>query len=136
MSSEPTTGPAPSTAGADGTHDSVTVRAPKGLRGALVRFRIMAFATGVLLAFMATIGIPYRLIASPDPLPTWYSVGWMLHGWLYVAYVAVSLDLVFRLRWHLGKALLILLAGTVPYMSFVAERYVSKRVEPLLEPSS
>ena len=46
--------------------------------------------------------------------------------------MAVTLDLVFRLRWHLGRAILILLAGTIPFMSFVAERYVTKRVRPLL----
>lgn len=106
----------------------------KGLSGALSRFRIMAFVTGVVLATMTVIGLPYRYIFLPegqDPAE-WYSFGWLAHGWLYIAYVAVTLDLVFRLRWHVGRALLILLAGTIPFMSFVAERYVTRRVEPII----
>lgn len=108
--------------------DRITVVAPKGLAGALLRFRVMAFVTGVVLAFMTCVGLPFLKTAAP----TVYSVGWMAHGWLYIAYVAVTLDLVFRLRWHLGRALLIMLAGTVPFMSFVAERYVTKRVQPII----
>lgn len=106
----------------------------KALSGALTRFRIMAFITGVLLAFMTVIGLPYAklLIGEGQDPAAWYSLGWVAHGWLYIAYVAVTLDLVFRLRWHVGRALLIALAGTVPFMSFVAERYVSHRVEPII----
>lgn len=110
-----------------------TVRPVKGLSGALTRFRIMAFVTGVLLAVM-TFGLFYRygVVGRENDPPTWYSIGWMLHGWFYVAYVAVGLDLVFRMRWNLFKALLILVAGTIPFMSFVAERWVTNRVKPLL----
>lgn len=107
------------------------VVAAKGLGGALTRFRIMAFVTGVVLATMVFVGMPLKAIQDPDP--SWYAVGWMAHGWLYIAYVAVTLDLVFRLKWHLGRALLIMLAGTVPLMSFVAERYVTTRVQPIID---
>ncbi len=105
----------------------------KGLAGALLRFQVMAFITGVLLAVMTVIGLPYKYLL--DGSAEWYSVGWIAHGWLYIAYVIVSLDLVFRMKWHLGRALLIVLAGTVPFMSFVAERWVTRRVKPLLEAS-
>lgn len=108
--------------------------APKGLAGALTRFRVMAFVTGVVLAFMTVVGLPFKYVFDGQAL--WYTIGWQAHGWLYIVYVAVSLDLVFRLRWHLGRALLILIAGTIPFMSFVAERYVTKRVEPMLQPES
>ncbi len=108
--------------------------APKGLPGALTRFRVMAFVTGVVLAFMTVVGLPFKYVLGESA--TWYSIGWMAHGWLYVAYVAVSLDLVFRLKWHLGRAVLILLAGTIPFMSFVAERWVTKRVQPLIDQES
>lgn len=117
---------------AAGSH-GVSSRSAKGLSGALSRFRFMAFVTGVVLATMTVIGLPYRLMASEgQELAAWYSFGWMAHGWLYIAYVAVTLDLVFRLRWHVGRALLIVLAGTIPFMSFVAERYVTRRVEPII----
>ena len=106
----------------------------KGLSGALTRFRVMAFVTGVVLATMTVIGLPYAKLIVPDGQDpaAWYSFGWMAHGWLYIAYVAVTLDLVFRLRWHVGRALLIILAGTIPFMSFVAERYVTRKVDPII----
>jgi integral membrane protein len=125
--------PAPASAAADAAEHTAPAP-PKGLSGALTRFRIMAFTTGVVLAFMTCIGMPYKFITQETT--TWYSLGWMAHGWLYIAYVAVTLDLVFRLRWHLGRALLILLAGTIPFMSFVAEHYVTKRVRPMLAAAS
>ncbi len=105
---------------------------PKGLSGALTRFRVMAFVTGVVLAFMTVVGLPFKYVFHGQAL--WYTLGWQAHGWLYLIYVAVTLDLVFRLRWHLGRAVLILLAGTIPFMSFVAERYVTKRVAPMIPP--
>lgn len=106
----------------------------KGLSGALLRFQVMAFVTGVLLGFMTVVGLPFKYLLGETA--GWYTVGWLAHGWLYIAYVAVALDLVFRLKWHLGKALLILLAGTIPFMSFVAERWVTNRVRPLLDSAS
>lgn len=107
----------------------LSVVAPKGLPGALTRYRVMAYLTGVVLATMTCLLVVKMITSS---VPGWYSVGWMAHGWLYIAYVAVTLDLVFRLKWHLGRAVLIMLAGTVPFMSFVAERYVTKRVQPIV----
>lgn len=102
-----------------------------GLSAALTRYRVMAFVTGVVLATMTVVGLPYKYVFHESAV--WYSIGWMAHGWLYIIYVAVGLDLVFRMRWSLGKALLLVLAGTIPFMSFVAERWVTKQVRPLLD---
>ncbi len=99
---------------------------PKALSSALLRYRVMAYVTGVLLGFMTVVGLPYKYLMDGDA--AWYSVGWMLHGWAYILYVAVALDLVFRLRWDLLRALGVVLAGTIPFMSFVAERRVSRAV--------
>jgi len=90
----------------------------------------MAYVTGVLLGFMTVVGLPYKYIYGGDA--AWYGIGWMLHGWAYVAYVAVALDLVFRMRWALHRALAVVLAGTIPFMSFVAERKVTRSVESQL----
>lgn len=133
--------PSDSEAASETTRGQVSVgqhggssRSAKGLSGALKRFRFMAFVTGVVLATMTVIGLPYAKLLVPDGQEpaAWYSFGWMAHGWLYIAYVAVTLDLVFRLRWHVGRALLIALAGTIPFMSFVAERYVTRKVDPII----
>ncbi len=91
----------------------------------------MAYVTGVLLGFLTVVGLPYKYLLDGDA--SWYAVGWMLHGWAYIIYVAFALDLVFRLRWSLLRALGVVLAGTIPFMSFVAERRVTHAVDAILE---
>jgi integral membrane protein len=108
----------------------MTAANPRGLSGALTRYRVMAYVTGVLLAFMTVVGLPYKYLFGGDAV--WYGIGWMLHGWVYIVYVAVALDLVFRMRWSLGRALAVVLAGTIPFMSFVAERKVTHSVAAAL----
>lgn len=100
----------------------MSASSPNALQGALFRFRVMAYITGVLLATMTIV-----LISRTEP--AWYGIGWMLHGWAYIAYVAVALDLVFRLRWGLLPALALVAAGTIPFMSFVAERKATGSVQ-------
>ncbi len=104
----------------------MSASSPKNVSAALTRYRVMAYITGVLLAFMTVVGLPYKFFVGGDPV--WYAMGWMFHGWAYIIYVAVSLDLVFRLRWDLVRALGVVLAGTIPFMSFVAERRVTRAV--------
>jgi integral membrane protein len=110
---------------------AMSERALRGLPGALVRYRIMAYFTGVLLAFMTVVGLPYKYLFDGDPAG-WYAVGWIGHGWAYILYVAFALDLVFRMRWNLLAALGVVLAGTIPFMSFVAEYRVRRSVEARL----
>jgi integral membrane protein len=54
------------------------------------------------------------------------------HGWLYLAYVIASVDLWMRTRLPAGRMVLVVLAGTVPGMSFVAERWVTARLRPMI----
>ena len=102
----------------------------KNVTAALTRYRVMAYTTGFALAFMTVVGLPYKFIVGGHPI--WYAMGWMFHGWAYIIYVAVALDLIFRLRWDLLRALAVVLAGTIPFMSFVAERRVTRAVEAKL----
>jgi integral membrane protein len=90
--------------------------------GALLRYRVMAWVTGVVLATSCLIGLSFEPWAVGDPVRQWL---WTAHGWLYVLYVAVSFHLSVTARWSIVKTLLMLLAGTVPLMSFVAERRVA-----------
>ncbi len=81
----------------------------------------MAYVTGVVLALGALTGLsfwPWYVGEGPA------GVLWTAHGWLYVLYVVAAFHLSYQLRWRPGKTVLVLLAGTVPFMSFVAERRV------------
>lgn len=89
--------------------------------GAYKRFQVMAWVTGALLAFMTVVGLPWKYILGNEG-STWYAVGWQLHGFLYMAYLVTVIDLAIRAKWAPGRTVLVALAGTIPFMSFVFER--------------
>ncbi len=93
--------------------------------GVLTRYRVMAWVTGVLLLVLVFVAMPLKYIGDDDRL---VAVVGVMHGWLYMAYLVTAFMLAYRLRWSLGRTVLLLLAGTVPFMSFVAERRVVHEV--------
>jgi integral membrane protein len=95
------------------------------LGGALTRFRVMAIVTGTGLVILTFVGIPLQIWADND---TVVAIVGTAHGYLYLVYLAVTADLGLRLRWPLLRMLLIAIAGTVPFCSFIAERKVTARV--------
>ena len=123
-----------------------TTAAPRGLppksRSALTRYRVLAWATGVFLLLL-TLHVVIQLIqwrrdggaySAAEGLGTWIpgADAWVpiTHGYLYLVYVVVAVDLWFRTRLPLVPMVGVVLAGTVPCMSFVAERWVTHRLEP------
>lgn len=114
------------------------------LSAALRRYRFLAYATGVFLVLL-TVHVLVQVQQSADQdipyseatgLGAWIPGGdvWIpaTHGWLYLAYVIASVDLWMRTRLPAGRMLLVVLAGTVPVMSFVAERWVTGRLRPMI----
>ncbi|NLT57124.1 MAG: DUF3817 domain-containing protein [Actinomycetales bacterium] len=91
---------------------------------ALTRFRVLAYVTGVFLLLL-TLNMVLKYGLDREGLGDWIAVG---HGWLYLAYVLVAVDLWLRTRLPASRMILVVLAGTVPAMSFVAERWVSHRL--------
>jgi len=92
----------------------------ESVRGALLRFRVMAFVVGVtLLLFCVAIIRKYAFDAGSDTLIA------QAHGFLFMIYALLSLDLAFRMRWGLGRMAFMVVAGMVPFLSFVAEHKVS-----------
>jgi integral membrane protein len=51
------------------------------------------------------------------------------HGLLYMVYVFATANLGFKMRWSPGRMVAVMLAGVVPFLSFWAERKVSRQVE-------
>jgi len=101
----------------------------KGLSGAFLRYRIMAWVTGVVLAALTVwlvVGYGFLDYANTESKPGLYSLLWMLHGWLYVVYLIVGVDLAFRVRYSVLRTIAILVAGTIPFASFFAEALVHK----------
>ncbi|MGZ4593672.1 MAG: DUF3817 domain-containing protein [Actinomycetes bacterium] len=91
------------------------------MSSALTRYRVMAWVTGVLLLVLVFVAMPLKYIGNNGTL---VSIVGVAHGWLYMVYLVTAFWLAYRRRWAPVKTILVLLAGTVPFMSFVAERRV------------
>ena len=101
--------------------------------GAYKRFQVMAWVTGTILAFMTVVGLPYKYLLGHDGA-LWYQLGWQFHGFLYMVYLVTVLDVAIRARWTPGRTILVALAGTIPFMSFVFERRITHQLQHAEEP--
>ena len=99
------------------------------IRGALLRYRVMAYLVGVLLVVLVLIGMPLKYLADNGSVVTWTGVP---HGWLYMVLIITAYDLGRRVHWPWGRLILIALAGTVPFLSFWAEYSARKDVQARL----
>jgi len=97
-----------------------------GIRAALLRYRVMAYVVGVLLVVLVLVGMPLKYFFDNGTVVTWTGVP---HGWLYMALIITAYDLGRRVHWPWGRLILIALAGTVPFLSFVAEHFARKDVQ-------
>jgi integral membrane protein len=93
------------------------------VEAALIRFRVVAYVVGSGLLVLVFVGVPLNHLAHR---PGVVAVLGPLHGFLYIVYLLTAVDLAFRCRWPLLRTLLVMLAGTVPFLSFVAERKVTR----------
>jgi len=96
------------------------------LHGALVRYRVMAYTTAVLLIVLVFVGIPLQVAASS---PQVVNVVGTIHGFCYIVYLFTAFDLTRKLHLRLGRMVLVLLAGTVPFCAIVAERLLTRMCE-------
>ena len=109
----------------------------KGIHSALMRYRVMAWITGVFLATL-TIALIVLWAKGYDSAQRaeigWYNFGWTAHGFLYIVYLITTVDLFTRVRWRFASGILIALAGTIPFASFFAERWASNDVRRRFPP--
>jgi integral membrane protein len=97
---------------------------------AVLRYRVMAYVTGVVLIVLCFVGIPLQLAAHNTVVVN--DVG-TLHGILYIIYIITAYLLTRRLRLAIAPTVLVLLAGTIPVLTFVVERWLSHRyIDPAL----
>jgi integral membrane protein len=97
----------------------------KGDEAALLRYRVVAYVVGVGLVVLVLIGVPLRYLGHNKSV---VAVVGPLHGFLYMVYLVLVLDLARRFRWNPVRMVLVMLAGTVPFLSFVAERITTAYV--------
>lgn len=125
------------------------------IRSALGFYKVLAYATGVMLLLVvvemiAKYGFGSDIIAGGTSVETGESVilgfndvveqtitgGFNLstavlivHGWMYVVYLIADFRLWSLMRWPFGKFILIALGGVVPLLSFIVEKRMHREVE-------
>lgn len=96
----------------------------KKILGALLRYRVLAWVTGIwLLALCAYIIAKYGFDVEGF---AWIAVA---HGWIYFVYLLLTLDLATRVRWSVGRSIGTLIAGTIPFLSFYVEHVRTRQVK-------
>jgi integral membrane protein len=95
------------------------------MAGALLRFRVIAYVVGVVLIALTVVGMPLKYLGDNDVVVA--GIG-PFHGFLYMVYLVLTFDLSRRAGWAMSKMLLVMLAGTVPFLSFWVERRVSQEL--------
>ncbi|TIC83011.1 DUF3817 domain-containing protein [Nocardioides sp. GY 10127] len=108
----------------------------------------MAWIVGCLLIVLVLVGLPlhYGYLVSDaawlekgvSGVPGTGGSGWrlgsfiseylgILHGWLYMIFLACAFWLSRKARWSIGFTVVTLLSGTVPILSFWAEHRATTR---------
>ncbi len=88
------------------------------IRKSLLFYRVMAWVVGIMLVILVCVGMPLKYVGG---------IGWVVmyvgiaHGWLYPILLIAAYNLGRRVQWPWQRLLAIALAGTVPFLSFVAE---------------
>jgi len=95
------------------------------VKGALQRYRVMANVVGIVLVVFILIAVPLRYLGGQPTLSKTISP---IHGFCYIVYLGLTIDLSRRVGWTLKRTVLVMLAGTVPFLSFVVERRMTRDV--------
>ncbi len=92
-------------------------------RNVLIRYRILAYVTAVLLIPLVFVATPLDLWGGVKGPATVLGIA---HGYLYMVYVVFAFEIAIKLRLPLLRMILVVLAGTIPFGAFFAERYVTR----------
>jgi integral membrane protein len=102
------------------------------LAKAVLRYRVMAYVTGVVLMILCFVGIPLQVFAHNLVIVNYVGT---LHGILYLIYLVVAFLMTRQVGMKVASpsTLIVLLAGTIPVLTFVVERWVTRRyINPAL----
>lgn len=112
-----------------GTQQDRAAVTSEPLRPAVLRYRVMAYITGVVLMVLCFVGIPLQVAGHPAVAN---DVG-VAHGILYIIYLITAYLLARKLRLAVKPMVIMLLAGTIPIMTFIVERWATRNfINPAL----
>ena len=111
------------------------------MRSVFLGYKVLATVVGLSIITLVLIGVPLKYVHDvwPSVLPegtTGQRLGADInlylgtaHGFIYMAFVLLALMLALSCRWPMGFTIVTLVCGTVPFLSFWAERRAIRRVE-------
>jgi integral membrane protein len=97
---------------------------PPKIMAAFRRYRIAAYVVGWGLLLLCAAMVLKYAFGVGAAVAIWGPI----HGALFVVYVIIAFDLAYKDRWSPLGTLWVLVAGTIPFVSFVAERQVQRKV--------
>jgi integral membrane protein len=86
-------------------------------------YRVLAIAVGIFLLAACIDWLLHRVDSGIPDL--WWL--WMMHGYVYIAYLVVAVPFIRKAGWPLNFVALIIVAGLIPILMFVVEHYVSEK---------
>jgi integral membrane protein len=84
-------------------------------------FRVMSIVTGIGLLMLVLVAVPLRYLGDRPTFSMTYSP---IHGAIYMVYVGVVVWVTSRRGWSPLRAVLVVVAGAIPFASFFVERKV------------
>lgn len=99
---------------------------PELVRLAVRAYRAMAYITGTMLCILVFVCIPIQVWGSNG---TPADIVGTLHGILYIIYIVVAFTMTRAVRMKIASpsTIIVLAAGTIPVLTFVVERWVTRR---------
>jgi integral membrane protein len=97
---------------------------PPKIMSAFKRYRVAAFIVGWGLLILCAAMVAKYAFGMGAAVAIWGPI----HGALFVVYVIIAFDLAYKDRWSPLGTIWVLIAGTIPFVSFVAERQVQRKV--------
>ena len=97
---------------------------PPKIMAAFRRYRVAAYVVGVGLLLLCAAMVLKYVFGVAAAVEIWGPI----HGGLFVIYVIIAFDLAYKDRWSPLGTIWVLIAGTIPFVSFVAERQVERKV--------
>jgi integral membrane protein len=95
------------------------------LRKAYARYRLLAYVVGCVLVVLVLVAVPLKYAAGTPQL---VSIIGPVHGVLYIVYLLATFDLATKAKFAFKRTILVMLAGTIPFVSFVAEHWVTNKL--------
>ena len=101
----------------------------RAMHGAVLRYRVMAFIVGTALLVLTAIVILQYGFDLRSQMKTPEKIVAPIHGYLYLVYLAAAADLARRARWRIGRIVLVVCSGFVPFLAFIVEHRVYTQMQ-------